>query len=97
MTDYVLVDHHVLVKFAFRSEITSPDEMNKQVQRWEELVGAESARVAAQIFQALHRNERRCDRRGRSHQNQLFDGAYGRAGLQQQVLGVRASKHQRRI
>ncbi len=42
----------------FRAEITSPDEMNRQVPRWEEIVGAESARVAAQIFQALHRDKR---------------------------------------
>ena len=43
---------------SFRAEITSPDEMNKQVPRWQEIVGAESARVAAQVFQALHRDKR---------------------------------------
>jgi hypothetical protein len=46
----------------FRAEITSPDEMNQQVPRWEEMVGAESARVAAQIFQALHREKREIKR-----------------------------------
>jgi hypothetical protein len=42
---------------AFRAEITSAEEMNRQVPRWEEIVGPESARVAAQIFQALHREK----------------------------------------
>src|SRR5260370_14035 len=36
--------------------------MNRQVPRWEEIVGPESARGAAQIFQALHREKREIKR-----------------------------------
>jgi hypothetical protein len=43
---------------AFRTELSSPEEMNKQVPRWKEMVGEESALTAAQIFQALHREKR---------------------------------------
>src|SRR5690606_6827379 len=43
----------------FRSEITSVDELCERVPVWTELVGEESARVAAQIVFAFHREKRR--------------------------------------
>ncbi len=46
----------------FRTELTSPQEMNKQVPQWKEMVGEESALIAAQIFQALYRDKREIKR-----------------------------------
>ncbi len=42
----------------FRAELISPQEMNSQVPWWKEVVGEESALIAAQIFQALYRDKR---------------------------------------
>lgn len=43
----------------FKQEITSADDLSARVRRWAELYGEKSARIAAEIFFAFHREKRR--------------------------------------
>lgn len=46
----------------FRAEIKSPDDLTERVPAWKKTVGEKSARLAAQIMFAFHRDKRRLER-----------------------------------